>query len=232
VISKQDMVAARTPADLERRYNFRKSFGEAMNLATDARKAAEEADRLAQEAAEALKGLDQEEIFRILTNDGEVQGIYRGEDGKIYINASYIAAGELTADLIKFGALSSADGNLEFNLDWSYISSKWASEFTGHSGFMMLSGNQLKFWVRYPELGTSHTVLEIRAPSGIPGNSSGIAEAEIISERNLAIWAVNGLRLGSPTDTVEISGKQIVIGGKTVSWKDNGDGTYTLIGTD
>jgi hypothetical protein len=50
VISKQDRQGARTPADLERKYNFGQTFAEIMGIATDARDAvveveAEMADR-------------------------------------------------------------------------------------------------------------------------------------------------------------------------------------------
>lgn len=87
-ISKQDLHGARTAADLERKYGTR--FAEVMGVATGAREVAEG-------AAEATKNLDinltQEEIFKRLTNNGEAHGVFRGEDGQIYINASYLQTG-------------------------------------------------------------------------------------------------------------------------------------------
>lgn len=44
-------------------------------------------------------GLTQEEIFNILTNGGETQGLYL-KDGKLYINASYIQSGKIESDNI------------------------------------------------------------------------------------------------------------------------------------
>ena len=85
--AKQDRTPARTASDIERKYNFGKSFGEVFGLVDEAR-------RIAEEAEEAVKNLDtdldQEEIFNRLTNNGEVQGIYRDENGDIYINGKYV----------------------------------------------------------------------------------------------------------------------------------------------
>lgn len=93
--SKQDAVATRTAVDLERKYSFGKTFAEVMGYATDAQNAAEEAKT-------AVAGLNQEEIFKRLTNNGQAQGIYRDPDtGEIYINASYLAT----------GTIASADGS-------------------------------------------------------------------------------------------------------------------------
>ncbi len=102
-LSKQDLHGARTAADLERKYGTR--FAEIIGVATGAREVAEG-------AAEAAKNLDsnltQEEIFKRLTNNGEAQGVFRGEDGQIYINAAYIVAlSELFAkDIVMTGTFS------------------------------------------------------------------------------------------------------------------------------
>ena len=88
--SKQDMTYARTASDIERKYNFGKSFGEVFGLLGEAKRIAEEAEN----AVNNLDtDLDQEGIFNRLTNNGQEQGIYRGKDGHIYINASYILSG-------------------------------------------------------------------------------------------------------------------------------------------
>lgn len=107
-MSKQDKQGVRTAADLERKYNIGKSFAEVIGIATDAQQAADE-------AAAGIDGLDEKldhtEIFNRLTNNGELQGIYRGDDGEIYINATYIKSGEFVADLIKSGVIKSVDGS-------------------------------------------------------------------------------------------------------------------------
>jgi hypothetical protein len=73
-----------------------------MGVATDARNSAEA-------AKSAYEGLNQEEIFKRLTNNGMWEGLYEGVDGNVYINASYIKSGEFVADLIKAGVLQSVD---------------------------------------------------------------------------------------------------------------------------
>lgn len=112
--AKQDGVAPRTANDIEQRYNFRRSFAEVMGVARDAGKVANEAKEAVKTADENLTA---EEIFNRLTSDGTFQGIYRGEDGFVYINASYIKSGEFLADLIKAGTIKSKDGNVWIDLD-------------------------------------------------------------------------------------------------------------------
>ena len=107
--NKMDRQGARTPAQLEQKYNFDKSFAEVMGIATDARNYAEEAKN-------AFEGLDQEAIFNLLTNGGQWEGIYQ-EGDNTYINASYIKAGELLADLIKAGILKSKGDSFYLDLD-------------------------------------------------------------------------------------------------------------------
>lgn len=65
---------------------------------------------LAQDAANAnrkrLDTLDtQEGVFNRLTNNGETQGLYM-EDGKLYINGSYIKSGEISGDRINGGTIT------------------------------------------------------------------------------------------------------------------------------
>lgn len=96
-MSKQDGYASRTTADLERKYNFGQTFAEVYGLV-------EEAQKTADEAKEAYDNLDQEAIFNLLTNFGAAQGVYRGNDGNLYINASYIRSGTLSGNNLKVAA--------------------------------------------------------------------------------------------------------------------------------
>ena len=61
--------------------------------------------------------LDQAEVFKRLTNNGVIQGLYMGNDGQVYLNASYIKTGSLLANLITAGKMQSADGKVYFDLD-------------------------------------------------------------------------------------------------------------------
>lgn len=98
MVSKQDKVATRTAAGLEQKYHFGKTFAEVVGIATDAQSAASEAKETANATAARLT---HEEIFNLLTNNETLQGIYRGDDGDLYINAEYIKSGLLYADMTK-----------------------------------------------------------------------------------------------------------------------------------
>lgn len=57
-----------------------------------------------------LDALTHEEVFNLLTNFGQIQGIYQ-EGNQIYINATYIKSGTMSADLIKGGTLELGGNN-------------------------------------------------------------------------------------------------------------------------
>lgn len=64
-----------------------------------------QAENQANQAVATLDtSLDQTGVFNRLTNNGQTQGIYLNNN-KVYINASYIQTGDLTADRIKGGTL-------------------------------------------------------------------------------------------------------------------------------
>lgn len=106
-MSKQDRQGARTLAELMRKYNFGRAFAEFLGIATDARDTAKK-------ASEAVGELDQnltaDEIFLRLTNNGTLQGLYRGDDGELYTNATYIRSGKIASDIIDGSTLNIKDG--------------------------------------------------------------------------------------------------------------------------
>ena len=102
-MSKQDRQGARTVADIESRYNFRKSFSKVMGVAEEAAETAKEASKLDEK-------MTSEEIFLRLTKNGQLQGLYRGDDGELYVNANYIKSGIVSADLIDGSKLNIKNG--------------------------------------------------------------------------------------------------------------------------
>lgn len=60
-------------------------------------------------ALAAIEAQTQQDIFNILTNNGQDQGIYL-QDGKIYINVEYLMAGQLRADRITLNGLFEVRG--------------------------------------------------------------------------------------------------------------------------
>lgn len=89
-MSKQDRQGARTPADLERRYNYSKSLQEAKSAAAVAQRAANESS---QAVSTLDQKLDQVDIINRLTRNGAAKGIYIDSNGEIYINANYVMDG-------------------------------------------------------------------------------------------------------------------------------------------
>lgn len=116
-MSKQDGYSSRTAEDVERKYNFGKTFAEVYNLISDAQKAAKEAQN-------AFDGLTKDEIFNLLTDFGKSQGVYRDELGNVYMNASYIKSGKLAAEYIDAENLNVAAANITGQLVATQIDTK------------------------------------------------------------------------------------------------------------
>jgi hypothetical protein len=128
ITSKQDRPRARTAADIEQKYNFGQTFAEVFNLITDAQKAAEEAKK-------AIDSLDHEQIFNLLTDNGRIQGVYRGDDGNVYINATYIKSGKLAAEYIDAENLSVKSVNITGAITFEQLSDDLQSQITSTPEF-------------------------------------------------------------------------------------------------
>ena len=75
------------------------------------------AEGAAEDAVDAYdEELTQLAVFNKLTNNGETQGIYL-ENGKLYLNATYIKTGSLSADIITAGILKDKKNKNSWNLD-------------------------------------------------------------------------------------------------------------------
>ncbi len=87
-------------------------------------------DRMHQDLINSIddfdESLNQQNIFNRLTNYGEIDGIFM-QEGQLYINASYIKTGTMSADLIQGGILRDRVGNLSFNLDTGLLIAKGLS---------------------------------------------------------------------------------------------------------
>lgn len=88
---------------------------------------------LVEQAREATKELDdsltQEEIFNRLTDNGGEQGLIL-YNGKLYLNASYISAGTVSADILKggtmtLGGLNNISGKMQILDVFGNVSGKW-----------------------------------------------------------------------------------------------------------
>ena len=262
-MAKQDRQGVRKPSDLERKYNFEKRFDDAMEAAADAKKTAQEVD----------KNLDAEEVFNRLTDGGKQQGVYKGEDGNIYINASYIKTGIILASLITAGILQSQDketfyldlekGVLKGKFTEFSISGKTVDEIAQGKADTAQSNSNKYTDDRFSSQ-TQESVYNVLTNNGkaegiyvIDGNlfiNASYIVAGIIksadgktfyldlennelkgefTELTSKAFTANGkITANSGVDVNgELNVKDgMVIGGKTVSWKENEDGEFVLIG--
>lgn len=133
-------------------------------------------------------------------------------DGKF--NADFILAGSIYANLIQAGAISSVDGRAIFDLDKSIVYTKNGTQET----FMDPYG--MGIWTRNAD-GSINSKFRIGYSTG-EMNGETFESLSLQSQIPLDITG-QPLRLGASNFPVKIKGKE-------VSWKNNGDGTYTLIG--
>ena len=87
---------------------------------------------IADDAVDAYdEELTQLAVFNKLTNNGETQGIYL-ENGRLYLNATYIGTGTLSADIITTGILKDALNKNSWNLNTGVLT---ASNITASGSF-------------------------------------------------------------------------------------------------
>lgn len=147
--------------------------------------------------------------------------------------ADFITSGTLDASLIKTGIIRSADGSIEIDLANNELSVNIQND-SGLNRKIIFSGTGIHGYGQDGDTGEMKLSLMI-----LPAifGSDNICESHV--------YGINGadIVLGSPSYTeggVIKEGGNVCLGGtlsskvkikaKTVSWKDNGDGTYTLIG--
>lgn len=208
-MSKQDRQGVRTPADLERKYNFA-------------------------ETREAAKNMTPEGVFNLLTNNGKQQGIYKDAQGDIYINASYIKTGALIASLITTGVLQSKDGST-FYLDLDNgilkgsfsefsISGKTVKEIADESAGSAVNGQtQEEIYNKLTNNGEAGGIYFLDGQLYINANylTAGVIESS------------DGFTFSLDLSNNVLKGRfsELYIAGKKASWQENEDGTYTLVGT-
>lgn len=248
-MSKQDRQGPRTPAALEQKYQFGKSFAEMFGLVTDAQNAAEQ-------AKETLAGLTQQEIFNRLTNNGEDQGLYL-QDGKIYFNAQYIMSRTFTtqAEVFLEPGLEEFETIMKHSIGIEAIPSNMIAlyDFNNDGSVNAADGMAcLQAMSRYKSLadwsGAVKSTVTVTIDAGtkavtVTGTNMWGREIEyFFGAEGACVGTLHGnvavtgkLSVGCAV-TFEGSGDQakMSIGftetPKTISWKDNGDGTFTLIG--
>lgn len=230
---KMDRQGARTPAELERKYNFEKRFDNAMDAAAEASKAVENLDAL----------LDQTEVFNRLTNNGKSQGVYLDEAGNLYLNASYLVTGILKSQDGSTFYLDLVNGILKGQFTEFSISGKTVDDIATEKADTAQKNAEDYADTASTEAAQnavdSQTQTDIFNKLTDNGNAQGIYFADGQLYINASYLAAGILKsLDASTFYLDIAnnvlkGKfsEISIGGKTCSWQENDDGTFTLVGT-
>lgn len=148
------------------------------------------------------------------------------------VNGPYYSAwtidGTFNADFIKAGSIESYDGALKINLsdgDFSFLASQGESPakyaFDPFWGFVGYGYDNV----------TGDLVRSLRITPG-RRTQVGVRSSTMVSTfDDMPISIMGGsTSLGSSGTQTDIEGSPLRILYKSVSWKDNGDGTYTLIG--
>ena len=211
---RQDRQGVRRPADLEQKYNFDKRFNDAMEAVAD-----------------LDKKLDESEIFDRLTDGGRFQGVFRGNDGNIYINASYLVT----------GILKSRDGkSFYLDLDNGILKGEFTElSISGRTLDSVENDAQTYADQAAQNAVNAQTQIDVFNKLTDNGNARGIyyQDGDLYINANYLIAGIirsidDKFYLNLENGYLKADFTDFAFGGKTASWKDNGDGTYTLIGTD
>lgn len=146
--------------------------------------------------------------------------------------ADFITTGSLDASLIKTGVIKSADGTVKIDLLNNKVDVTTEGS-SGVNGKIELSAVGIVGYGWDSNKGNYVRSLRIM-PGDQGGGSAGLTSVSSsegdggisISAPKLGAAVIIGHSMGE----VRVNGKTIMINGKTASWKDNGDGTFTLIG--
>lgn len=215
-MSRQDRQGVRLPAELERKYDFEKRFGDAMDAANAASLAVNELD----------DQLDQAEVFSRLTANGKAKAIYIDEQGQLYINASYLASGILKSKNGKTFYLDLVKGILKGDFNEFTINGKTVNTIAAASANIALSNAK-----NYADKAVkSQTQKDVFNKLTNNGNAHGmyLAEGQIYFDAGYIERGV--LQSADGSFSVDLASGEVKIAGKKVSWKENSDGDFVLVG--
>lgn len=163
------------PAGTYYLYNLQLERG---TVATKWQPAPEDAAAYADDAAQAaVDAQTQQDIFNTLTNNGQTQGIYL-QNGKLYLNASYIATGTLSANYISGGTIDASNVTIS-NLIADHLrsygnSNTWILE--SQASYLDLRQLENSIWKQRVGIYISSTSGGIRVSSGdVDANGSPLS---------------------------------------------------------
>lgn len=220
-MSRQDRQGVRRPADVERKWNFKQRFNNAMDAAAEAK---EEVERLDE-------AMDQTEIFNRLTNYGKAQGLFMDEEGNVFINASFLTTGILKSldgttfylDLVK--------GILRGQFEEFSISGKTVQEIATESSGKAQTNAQNYADKAAKDAVNSQTQTDVFNKLTNNGKSEGIYYKNGQLYINASYLAAGILKsLNGTTFYLDLTKNVLKILGKTVSWEEDENGKFYLVG--
>lgn len=226
-MSKQDRQGVRLPADVERKWNFKRRFDKSMEAAGDAMDAAVEAS---EEVEQLNRSMDQTEIFNRLTNYGKALGFFLDEDGQLFVNASYLVTGILKSKDNDTFYLDLDKGVLRGRFEEFSIAGKTVQEIASESSGKAQSNAQKYADKAAQSAVNSQSQTDVFNKLTNNGKSEGIFYKNGQLYINASYLAAGILKtLDETTFNLDISKNVLKIHGKTVSWKEV-DGIYYLVG--
>ena len=205
-------------------------------------------------AKKAVDGQTQQDVFNKLTENGKLQGLYM-KDGQLYINASYLRTGVISSE---DGAvqidLSAGATEPVFNTGISTNGISVRGDTVGAGTLFKAWADYLTAnGVKVPTIAVaissadgcgigaiSEVFNSSYEPAGLQFrflNHDQNRVADIVAAENIAGLRLRNSASGGIVGTVLLNADGLfAISGlsklneKTISWKDNGDGTFTLIG--
>lgn len=163
--------------------------------------------------------LNQESVFNRLTNNGTVQGIQM-HGGQLYINASYINTGTMSANRVRTGKITSANNTMEIDLDNNKITSQKlivsATNFTlTEEGNMTANNAQLNGTINFRTqsdfvnayMGSSGLVFRLYSTTAGAVYSYGEASGTYVYRSGLHLSGTDEMELYAPT--IELNGTAV-----------------------
>ena len=170
-------------------------------------------------ASEELQNQSQEDIFNKLTNNGTLPGLYM-QDGQLFVNASYMVSGVLDAALVTVK-----------NLIAETLVSKanFGTTMEVRGGILrLLQDNKTLFHLTTEYAGASLMRLTSTEASARPSNLEispwGLQSLDLSGTRPVDKLFV-GVDVSTGLPVLSCNGVK-----KAISWKQNSDGTFTLVG--
>lgn len=161
-----------------------------------------EAEDIAEKAID--DAMTQEKVFNTLTDNGRMKGLYM-QGGELYLNATYIQSGTISANMVKAGILTDQAGNVAINLNTGHATLKdieASGSFTcgtAQNGMRLTSDGKLAGYKNGTQVGYINYAAEVQTHAGMTLNGLFISGGAIGFDIQ-AIYVKSGGTIYNATD--------------------------------